>query len=57
MKIAGSQSASGSGSISQRYGSAGPDPDPHLNVIDPQHAANTAKCKRSVISYNGLKTW
>jgi hypothetical protein len=25
----------GSGSISQRYGSA--DPDPHQNVMDPQH--------------------
>jgi hypothetical protein len=25
----------GSGSISQRYGSA--DPDPHQNVTDPQH--------------------
>jgi hypothetical protein len=57
MKIAGSESASGSGSISQRHGSAGPDPDPHQNVMDPQHAANTAKYKRSVISYNGLKTW
>jgi hypothetical protein len=31
MKIEGS----GSGSISQRHGSA--DPDPHQNVIDPQH--------------------
>ncbi len=26
---------SGSGSISQRHGSA--DPDPHQNVMDPQH--------------------
>jgi hypothetical protein len=26
----------GSGSISQRHGSAGPDPDPHQNVMDPQ---------------------
>jgi hypothetical protein len=33
MKIAGSGSASGS--ISQRHGSA--DPDPHQNVIDPEH--------------------
>ncbi len=31
MKIEGS----GSGSISQRHGSA--DPDPHQNVMDPQH--------------------
>jgi hypothetical protein len=37
MKIEGSGSASGSesGSIRQRHGSA--DPDPHQNVIDPQH--------------------
>jgi hypothetical protein len=27
----------GSGSISQRHESAVPDPDPHQNVIDPQH--------------------
>ncbi len=27
----------GSGSISQRYGSADPDLDPHQNVLDPQH--------------------
>ncbi len=33
MKIAGSESASGS--INQRHGSA--DPDPHQNVMDPQH--------------------
>jgi hypothetical protein len=33
MKIEGSGSASGS--ISQRHGSA--DPDPHQNVMDPQH--------------------
>ncbi len=37
MKIAGSGSASESGSISQRHGSADPDPDPHQNVTDPQH--------------------
>ena len=36
-KIAGSES--GSGSISQRYGSADPDPDPHQNVMDPQHCS------------------
>jgi hypothetical protein len=34
-KIAGSGSEFGSGSISQRHGSA--DPDPHQNVMDPQH--------------------
>jgi hypothetical protein len=27
----------GSGYISQRHGSADPDPDPHQNVMDPQH--------------------
>ncbi len=41
MKIAGSGSAprseSGSGFIGQRHGSAVPDPDPHQNVMDPQH--------------------
>jgi hypothetical protein len=34
-KIAGSGSKSGSGSISQRHGSA--NPDPHQNVMDPEH--------------------
>jgi hypothetical protein len=34
-KIAGYGSKSGSGSISQRHGSA--DPDPYQNVMDPQH--------------------
>jgi hypothetical protein len=27
----------GSGSISQRHGSADPDPDPHQNIMDPEH--------------------
>jgi hypothetical protein len=27
----------GIGSISQRYGSRDPDPDPHQNVTNPQH--------------------
>jgi hypothetical protein len=35
MKIEGSGSESRSRPISQRYGSA--DPDPHQNVMDPQH--------------------
>jgi hypothetical protein len=35
MKIAGS--GFGSGSISQIHGSVDPDPDPHQNVMDPQH--------------------
>ncbi len=34
-KIEGAES--GSGSISQRHGSADPDPDPPQNVMDPQH--------------------
>ncbi len=34
-KIEGSGSESGS--ISQRHGSADPDPDPPQNVMDPQH--------------------
>ncbi len=39
MKITGSGSASGSesGSIGQRHGAVDPDPDPHQNVMDPQH--------------------
>ncbi len=36
-KIEGSGSKYGSGSISQRHGSADPDPDPSQNVMDPQH--------------------
>jgi hypothetical protein len=37
-KIAGSESRSESGSISQRHGSVDPDPnpDPHQTVMDPQ---------------------
>jgi hypothetical protein len=35
MKIEGSGSEFGS--ISQKHGSADPDPDPHQNVMDPQH--------------------
>jgi hypothetical protein len=34
---AGSGSESGSGSISQRHGSADQDPDPLQNVMDPEH--------------------
>jgi hypothetical protein len=33
----GSGYGAGSGSISQRYGSGDPDPDPHQNGTDPQH--------------------
>jgi hypothetical protein len=39
MKIAGSES----GSISQRHGSADPDPDPHQNVMDPRHCGKVCK--------------
>jgi hypothetical protein len=35
MKTAGTRFESGS--ISQRYGSADPDPDAHQNIMDPQH--------------------
>ncbi len=34
---------SGSGSISQRHGSADPDPDPPQNVMDPQHCSEWGK--------------
>jgi hypothetical protein len=37
MKMAGSEPGSECGSISQGLGSADPDPDPHQNVMDPQH--------------------
>ncbi len=42
-KIAGSRSGSeyGSGSISQRHWSADPDPDPHQNVMDPEHSSQS----------------
>ncbi len=33
-------SGTGSGTISQRYGSGDPDQDPHQNVTDPQHCKN-----------------
>ncbi len=41
MKIEGSGSASGS--ISHTHGSAIPDPDPHENVMDPQHREQGCK--------------
>jgi hypothetical protein len=40
MKIAESRS----GSVSQRHGSADPDPDPPQNVMDPQHWLKSLKC-------------
>ena len=33
----------GPGSISQRHGSADPDPDPHQNVMDPE------RCRKELI--------
>jgi hypothetical protein len=44
MKIEGS----GSGSISQRHGSVDPDPDPHQNVMDPQHCSTDDKNHLSI---------
>jgi len=54
MKIEGSASASASGSISQRDGSADthPDPEPHQIVMDPQH---WFKQNRIEYSKNGKK--
>ncbi len=43
MKIEGSGSASGSGSR-QRHGSA--DPDPHQNVMDPEHYLKGLETKK-----------
>ncbi len=37
----------GSGTISQRHGSADLDPDPHQNVMDPQHCQRVWELKRS----------
>jgi hypothetical protein len=49
-KIAGSRSESGSRSISQRHGSADPDPDPHQNVMDPEHCLNLKVNKTRPVS-------
>jgi hypothetical protein len=35
----------GSGSISQRHGSADPDPDMYQNVMDPQHCPKVRQVK------------
>ena len=32
-----------SGSVSQRYGSGDPEPDPHKNVMDPKHCLASKK--------------
>jgi hypothetical protein len=47
----GSGSESGSGSIGQRHGSA--DPDPHQNVMDPQHCLSVPYI---VVSFCALKS-
>jgi hypothetical protein len=36
----------GSGSMSQSHGSANPHPDPHQNVMDPEHCHNRIRSKR-----------
>ncbi len=52
-KVGGSESKSGS--ITQRHGSMDPDPDPHQNVIDPQHYFhNYSVNKKSANSYKIL---
>jgi hypothetical protein len=48
MKTEGSGSESESGSISQRHGS--PDPDPHQNVMDPQHWLAESQYPRCCVS-------
>jgi hypothetical protein len=53
MKIEGSVSATGSGSISQRHRSA--DPDPHQNVMDPQHCVEDSLGVRILCRYCTLK--
>jgi hypothetical protein len=51
-KIAGS----GSGSISQRHGSA--DPDPHQNVIDPEHCKIHCPYQPEGIAWtNSYRVW
>jgi len=42
----------GSGAISQRHGSADPDPDPPQNVTDPQHWLEV--WKRLLVIYTGI---
>jgi hypothetical protein len=48
----------GSGSISQRHGSADPDPDPQQNVMDPEHCLEDKHrwCKSRGVS-ELVKTW
>ncbi len=49
----------GSGSISQRHGSAHPDPDQHQNVMDPEHWKKHAPkmvffCRRMLDSFDSV---
>ncbi len=48
-ELAGSWSASGS--ISQRYGSADPQPDPYLNFKDPQRWNEQIFCSRTGLTF------
>jgi hypothetical protein len=40
---------SGFGSISQRHGFADTDPDPHQNVMDPQHCIKTTNFIQAIL--------
>jgi hypothetical protein len=42
----------GSGSTSQRRGSADPDPEPHQNVMDPQHCSGCFTCGGAAVVKN-----
>ncbi len=46
----------GSGSIIQKHGSAGPDPDPHQNVMDPQHWFQDGNFDLADRSFHSLAT-
>ncbi len=52
MKIEGSGSKSGSRSISQRHGSA--DPDPYQNVMDPQHCLKRSLAAAVLVRTQGV---
>ncbi len=46
----------GSGSISQRHGSADLDPDPRQNVMDPEHCLQEESCRRSPHQKDAMAT-
>ncbi len=54
---------SGSGSISQRHGSADPGPDPHQNVMDLEHwsdhSSNSSEASHTVpwVSFIWIRIW